>query len=104
MPGRRRSRYRRQLCRDRRRAGRGDRRWQPGSRRRVPGGRVTEIAIVIPNFNGLEFLPLCLAALARQTTAPDEVVVVDNASTDGSPEMVEREYPDVKVVRLPRNT
>lgn len=41
-------------------------------------------AIVVPNWNGRRWLPDCLAAIARQRPAPDEVVVVDNGSHDGS--------------------
>lgn len=49
------------------------------------------------NWNGAHLLPSCLDALAAQT-APARVVVVDNASADGSLEQLAR-YPDVTVVR-----
>lgn len=58
---------------------------------------------MIPNFNGARLLPSCLAALAAQTVPPDQVVVVDNGSRDGSVELVRREHPDVDLVALPRN-
>lgn len=61
------------------------------------------VSVIIVNWNGLAVLPACLAALARQTRPPDEIVLVDNASTDGSPDFVEREYPDVALHRLRRN-
>lgn len=40
------------------------------------------ISVVIPSRNDAEMLAVCLAALARQTRPPDEIVVVDNGSTD----------------------
>lgn len=40
------------------------------------------ISVVIPSFNDADFLERALAALTAQTRVPDEVIVVDNASTD----------------------
>ena len=61
-------------------------------------------AAVVPNWNGRRWLPGCLASLASQTRPFDRVVVVDNGSTDGSLELLEREHPDVTVIALGRNT
>ena len=41
-------------------------------------------AVVVPNWNGRRWLPGLLDSVAAQTRAPDEVLVVDNGSTDGS--------------------
>jgi GT2 family glycosyltransferase len=62
-----------------------------------------DLSIVIPTFNTAELtLASCRAALAAR--APDtEVVVVDDASTDGTRELLEREVPSVAVVRLDAN-
>jgi len=46
--------------------------------------RAVRISVVIPCHNGAEFLTEALDSVAAQTRAPDEVVVVDDASTDGS--------------------
>lgn len=62
------------------------------------------LAVVIPNFNGAAVLPRSLAALAAQTVAPAEVVVVDNGSTDGSAQAAERDFPGVRVVRVGHNS
>jgi glycosyltransferase involved in cell wall biosynthesis len=45
---------------------------------------MTSISVVIPCRNDAEMLAACLDALAGQTRAADEIVVVDNASTDDS--------------------
>jgi len=61
------------------------------------------ISVVIPNWNGARFLPTCLDSLRHQTYPDFEVIVVDNASTDKSVELIEREYPEVRLVKLPTN-
>lgn len=59
--------------------------------------RKLSLAIVIPVFNEQEHLENCLDAIALQTIKPDEVIVVDNNSTDGSVKIA-KQYPFVKVV------
>ncbi len=61
------------------------------------------VSIVIPNWNGLHLLPTCLDSLRRQTFRDFEILVVDNASEDGSVELLEMKYPEVEVIRLERN-
>ncbi len=60
--------------------------------------------MIIPNWNGRRWLPACLAAIAGQTQAPAEVIVVDNGSDDGSLEYLNTEHPKVHVIQLGRNT
>jgi GT2 family glycosyltransferase len=60
--------------------------------------------VVIPNWNGRRWLPGCLGALGRQEVAPDEVIVVDNGSSDGSLEYLHESWPDVLVIGLAENT
>ena len=60
-------------------------------------------SVIIPNWNGVHLLPICLDALRRQTFRDFEVLVMDNASEDGSVQLLERAYPEVKVVRLETN-
>jgi len=52
---------------------------------------MTTVAAVVLTWNRKETLSRCLAALEAQTRPPDRVVLVDNASTDGTPEMLEAE-------------
>lgn len=60
-------------------------------------------SVVIPNWNGARFLPTCLDALAAQTYPNIEVIVVDNASTDGSQALLRECYPHVRLVQLSTN-
>jgi GT2 family glycosyltransferase len=61
------------------------------------------VAAVVPNWNGRRWLDGCLTALLAQERGFDQIVVVDNGSTDGSRELLEREWPLVRVVALERN-
>ncbi len=61
------------------------------------------ISVVIPNWNGAHHLPTCLEALRRQTLPPLEVIVVDNASQDHSRALLSKQFPEVRVIALPRN-
>jgi GT2 family glycosyltransferase len=61
------------------------------------------VSVIIPNWNGAAHLPTCLGALRAQTFRDVEVIVVDNASTDDSAELLGREYPEAQVIRLDRN-
>jgi GT2 family glycosyltransferase len=60
-------------------------------------------SIIIPNWNGAAHLPVCLSALAAQTYAQHEVLLVDNASTDDSLALVARDYPSVRVLPQTHN-
>lgn len=63
-----------------------------------------DISIIIVNWNGKDLLRECLASLVGKASGlAVEVIVVDNASTDGSADMVEREYPGFRLIRSDRN-
>jgi GT2 family glycosyltransferase len=61
------------------------------------------VAVIVVNANGGDLLERALRAVAEQTLPPRRVLVVDNASTDGSVEGLERRHPTVEVIRLDRN-
>lgn len=65
-----------------------------------------EITVVIPNYNGMTYLPGCLQALQEQESDAPEftVLVVDNGSTDGSVQELEERWPEVETVLLSENT
>lgn len=58
----------------------------------------TPVAAALANWNGAAYLPRCLAALAAQRPRPAEVVVVDNGSTDGSPDWIRQHHPQVELL------
>ena len=59
---------------------------------------------VVVSYNRRDLLLECLAAVEGQSRPPEAIVVVDNASTDGSAEAVRAKFPDVDVVELVANT
>jgi GT2 family glycosyltransferase len=61
-------------------------------------------SLVIPNWNGRPWLPGCLESLRRQKLPPDEIIVVDNGSADGSVGYLRAEHPGVRVLALDSNT
>ncbi|HUR85626.1 MAG TPA: asparagine synthase (glutamine-hydrolyzing) [Solirubrobacteraceae bacterium] len=66
--------------------------------------RAPELSVIIVNWNTSALLRNCLASLAGHLAPVDhEVIVVDNASADGSPDMVEAEFPQVRLVRNAQN-
>jgi len=56
----------------------------------LPNDRQT-VAIVVPNYNHAAYLPESLGSIAAQTRAPDKVLIIDDASTDNSLEII-REF------------
>ena len=68
-----------------------------------PATPVRSITATVCNFNGLEYLQDCLDALLAQTYPLSEIVVYDNASTDGSVAFLEMKFPKVRVVAMERN-
>lgn len=69
----------------------------------APRGESTRASIIIVGYNSQEDLPRCLASLKETVTAADEVIVVDNASQDGTSQALEAHFPWVRVVRSPEN-
>ena len=57
--------------------------------------------IVIPNFNGINYIENCLASLADE---PARVIVVDNGSTDGSRQLVQEKFPGARMIALEKNS
>jgi hypothetical protein len=64
--------------------------------------RVPRAAVVVPNWNGAQFLGECLTSLQNQSQSA-ELIVVDGGSRDGSVELVRQRYPDVTLLSLPTN-
>jgi GT2 family glycosyltransferase len=61
------------------------------------------ITVVIPNYNGIKYIEECLRSLLAGTFVPS-IIVVDNHSTDGSRELIERDFPMVTLLKIGANT
>ncbi len=66
----------------------------------MSGGK---FSVVIPNWNGLRFLDACLKSLQQQSYNDIEIIVVDNASDDGSQALIREGFPQVQLIILPEN-
>src|ERR1700722_3509963 len=82
--------------------------WLLFGRKREPARQACRrdaASVVIPNWNGRDlleqYLPSVIAALAGNPE--NEIIVVDNGSTDGSAAFVRTAFPDVKLLALDRN-
>ncbi len=63
-----------------------------------------KIEVIIVNWNGKEFLGQCLNALFQQQHQAQNILVVDNGSTDGSVASLTANFSDVDLIALPENT
>jgi GT2 family glycosyltransferase len=61
------------------------------------------VSVIVVNWNGLEYVPECLESVLRQRYGNTELIVVDNASTDGSLEWL-RTRASIGLIELQRNT
>ena len=65
--------------------------------------KLSKVDIIIVNFNGMEHLPICLPSVFETDYPLFSVTLVDNDSSDGSPEWVKEQYPEVRVIRNSQN-
>jgi GT2 family glycosyltransferase len=61
------------------------------------------VSIIVPTWNGRRYIDNCLNSLLRQAYPSLEVIVVDNASTDGTPQVIAEHFPTVKLIHNDRN-
>lgn len=71
---------------------------------RQRGGATRDISVVVVNYNGAATVLDTLESIFAQEGVRPRVVVVDDGSTDGSPDAVAARFPEVVVHREPRNT
>lgn len=64
---------------------------------------MSKVSVIIPTWNGRQFLQNCLDSLLRQTYQDFETILVDNGSSDGTAPYVREHYPWVKLVVLTEN-
>ncbi|HWQ84552.1 MAG TPA: glycosyltransferase family 2 protein, partial [Anaerolineales bacterium] len=61
------------------------------------------VTVIIANWNGKAYLPTCLEALAAQTYADFEILVIDNGSNDDSVDTIQVDWPAVRLFKLENN-
>lgn len=62
-----------------------------------------DISVCIVSYEAGELLRKCLHTLAAHTQSSLEIILVDNGSTDGTQEMIQEEFPSVRLIRNPTN-
>lgn len=71
----------------------------------VYGDRMSEpaVSVIIVNWNGKIWLERCINSLLKQAYPNLEIVVVDNASSDGSHDLLVESFPDVRLIQSDQN-
>jgi GT2 family glycosyltransferase len=62
-----------------------------------------KVSVGIVSYNNLEYLPDCLYSLSNQTIKGIKVIFIDNNSTDGSSEFVEKNYHEILIIKNKEN-
>jgi len=92
-----------QLARDRQQARQVLRNFPEASPAKKKSTDKPEVAIVILNYNGLDYLRQFLPSVLATTYANYRVIVADNGSQDGSVEFLRRHYPELALIAIPDN-
>jgi GT2 family glycosyltransferase len=61
------------------------------------------VTVVVLTWNNYRDTVECLASIRASATRPSELLVVDNGSTDDSPDRIAREFPEATMIRIPSN-
>lgn len=62
-----------------------------------------QVTLLILNYNGIQYIKNCLYSVLATNYPNFQVTVIDNASTDGSAEFIEENYPEVKLIKFKEN-
>jgi glycosyltransferase involved in cell wall biosynthesis len=57
------------------------------------------VSVIIPTFNRCDLTSRAIASVLRQTRSPDEILVIDDGSTDGTSERLAEQFPEVRTIR-----
>ncbi|MGC9223232.1 MAG: glycosyltransferase family 2 protein [Terracidiphilus sp.] len=63
-----------------------------------------KISVIIPAYNAEKYIATTIESCLEQTLPPDEIIVVDDCSTDGTFEIAQKYPPPVKALRLEKNS
>jgi len=69
----------------------------------IHDAEVPLLSVITVTWNGKRYVEECLQSLATNVDVPAEFIVVDNASTDGTPALIEQAFPQFRVVRNTEN-
>lgn len=64
--------------------------------------KTTTISVLLSNYNHAQYLPESLSAICEQTVAAEEIIIIDDGSTDNSVEVIEefkKKYPQITLIR-----
>lgn len=64
---------------------------------------MVDLSIIIPSYNTRQLLMACLSSIYKSTKTPFEIIIVDNASTDGTVQEIEQKYKDIKLIKNKMN-
>src|SRR6185295_11262370 len=64
-----------------------------------PGAGALRLSVIVPLYNTRAYIAAAVDSILAQTRLPDEIVVVDDGSTDGSPELLAGYAPRVRGIR-----
>lgn len=76
--------------------------YNPRDKDRLLEGEKSLVSVVIPSRNHIKKLQKAIESVTRQTYNNYEVIVVDDASSDGTSSWVKTRYPDIQLIRLSR--
>ncbi|MGH8102977.1 MAG: glycosyltransferase family 2 protein [bacterium] len=62
-----------------------------------------QVTVIIVTYRSAEYIGACLDSVQKQTLPPSEIIVVDNSSGDGTPDLVRRRFPNVNILELNTN-
>lgn len=65
---------------------------------------MSKSTVVIPNYNGIKYIEACLESLMIGTITDFKIIIVDNASKDGSLELIKEKFPNIKLIENSENT
>ncbi len=62
-----------------------------------------KVSVIVISLNGEKVIGACLESLSKTEYSPLEILVVNNGSSDSTPQIVGEQYPTVRLINLPRN-
>jgi len=63
----------------------------------------SKVSIIVITWNGIRHISDCLKSIQKSTYLNYEIIVVDNGSKDGTPELISKEFSQVKLIREKKN-